>query len=100
MKNKIHKYDFLIVGAGLIGTLTALALQKKNFNLGLTLTAIGSFWWGVLGVIYFKYISFAGHIEVVIHRSIWTAVVLIITTSYFSKWYILKKIIMYTDMFW
>ena len=29
MKNKIHKYDFLIVGAGLIGTLTALALQKK-----------------------------------------------------------------------
>ena len=32
MKNKIHKYDFLIVGAGLIGTLTALALQKKNFK--------------------------------------------------------------------
>tara|TARA_Y100000590_G_scaffold317398_1_gene359071 strand:- start:5715 stop:6596 length:882 start_codon:yes stop_codon:yes gene_type:complete len=69
-------------------------MNKKNFNLGLTLTAIGSFWWGVLGVIYFKYISFAGHIEVVIHRSIWTAVVLIITTSYFSKWYILKKIIL------
>ena len=69
-------------------------MDKKNFNLGLTLTAIGSFWWGVLGVIYFKYISFAGHIEVVIHRSIWTAVVLIITTSYFSKWYILKKIIL------
>ena len=32
MKNKIHKYDFLIVGAGLIGTLTALALEQKNFK--------------------------------------------------------------------
>ena len=32
MKNKIHKYDFLIVGAGLIGTLTALALKQKNFK--------------------------------------------------------------------
>tara|TARA_A100001035_G_scaffold194899_1_gene155963 strand:- start:2425 stop:3546 length:1122 start_codon:yes stop_codon:yes gene_type:complete len=32
MKNKIHKYDFLIVGAGLIGTITALALVKKKFR--------------------------------------------------------------------
>ena len=32
MKNKIHKYDFLVVGAGLIGSLTALALQQKNFK--------------------------------------------------------------------
>ena len=32
MKNKIHKYDFLIVGAGLIGSLTALALNKNNFK--------------------------------------------------------------------
>ena len=31
MKNKIHKYDFLVVGAGLIGSIAALALvQKKN----------------------------------------------------------------------
>ena len=29
MKNKIYKYDFLIVGAGLIGTLAALALVQK-----------------------------------------------------------------------
>ena len=29
MKNKIHKYDFLIVGAGLIGSLAALALVQK-----------------------------------------------------------------------
>ncbi len=32
MKNKISKYDFLIVGGGLIGALTAFALCKKNFN--------------------------------------------------------------------
>ena len=32
MKNKIHKYDFLIVGAGLIGAIAALALVKKKFK--------------------------------------------------------------------
>ncbi len=32
MKNKIHKYDFLIVGAGLIGAIAALALIKKKFK--------------------------------------------------------------------
>ena len=32
MKIKIHKYDFLIVGSGLIGAITALALVKKNFK--------------------------------------------------------------------
>ena len=30
MKNKINNYDFLIVGAGLIGAIAALALAKKN----------------------------------------------------------------------
>ena len=30
MKNKIHKYDFLIVGAGPIGSIAALALVQKN----------------------------------------------------------------------
>ena len=32
MKNKIHKYDFLIIGAGLIGGITALALFQKKFK--------------------------------------------------------------------
>ena len=32
MKNKIHKYDFLIVGAGLIGALAALALAHKKYK--------------------------------------------------------------------
>jgi len=68
-------------------------MKNQNFNKGITLTAIGSFWWGVIGVIYFKYISFAGSIEVVIHRCVWTSVVLIISTFYFSKWNIFFKII-------
>ena len=32
MKNKIHNYDFLIIGAGLIGCLAALELIKKKFK--------------------------------------------------------------------
>ena len=68
-------------------------MKNQNFNKGITLTALGSFWWGVIGVIYFKYISFAGPIEVVIHRCVWTSVVLVISTFYFSKWSIFFEII-------
>mgnify|MGYP001054431120 CR=1 FL=1 len=32
MKNKIYKYDFLIIGAGMIGCLTALSLLQKKFK--------------------------------------------------------------------
>ena len=63
-------------------------MKNNDFNKGITLTALGSFWWGVIGVIYFEYISFVGHIEVVLHRCIWTAFFLILSTSYFSKWQI------------
>ena len=63
-------------------------MKNKEFNKGIILTALGSFWWGVIGVIYFEYISFVGHIEVVLHRCIWTAFFLIISTSYLSKWQI------------
>ena len=68
-------------------------MKNKDFNKGLTLTALGSFWWGVIGVIYFEYVSFAGYIEVVMHRCIWTALILIVTTFYFSKWNIFFKIL-------
>ena len=68
-------------------------MRNKDFNKGIALTALGSFWWGVFGVIYFKYISFVGHIEVVIHRTIWTSLTLILTTIYFSKWNIFFSII-------
>ena len=32
MKNKIYKYDFIVVGAGMIGCLTALSLLKKKYK--------------------------------------------------------------------
>ena len=68
-------------------------MNKKKFNTGISLAALGSFWWGFFGVIYFKYISFAGHIEVVIHRSIWTTFMLLITTLLLSKFWRVVKLI-------
>ena len=68
-------------------------MKNKDFNKGIILTALGSFWWGVFGVIYFKYTSFAGHIEVVIHRTVWTTLTLILSTIYLSKWNIFFDII-------
>jgi chloramphenicol-sensitive protein RarD len=67
-------------------------MRDKEFNKGIALTALGSFWWGVFGVIYFKYISFAGHVEVVIHRTVWTSLTLILSTIYLSKWNIFFSI--------
>ena len=67
--------------------------MKKDFNKGLLLTSLGSFWWGFIGVIYFEYVSFIGHVELVVHRCLWTAIMLIVTTSFFSKWKIFKEII-------
>ena len=67
--------------------------KNNNFNKGIFLTAAGSIWWGLIGVIYFKYIAFAGHIEVVIHRSLWTTVMLVITSILFSKINKIKKVL-------
>ena len=67
--------------------------MNQHFNKGLFLTSLGSFWWGFIGVIYFEYVSFIGHIELVVHRCLWTAAMLIITTSFFSKWHIFFKIL-------
>ena len=60
--------------------------MKSNFNRGLFLTSLGSFWWGFIGVIYFEYVSFIGHIELVVHRCLWTAIMLLLTTTFLSKW--------------
>ncbi len=65
--------------------------MNRNFNKGLLLTSLGSFWWGFIGVIYFEYVSFIGHVELVVHRCLWTAVMLIITTTFLSKWKIFIK---------
>ena len=67
--------------------------MKKNTFHGILYGASGSLWWGTLGVLYFKSASFAGPIELVVHRTIWTAFTLIITTSLFSKWDIFFSIV-------
>ena len=60
---------------------------------GIVYSGLGSFWWGVIGVIYFKYVSFVGPIELVIHRSVWTCLILLFTTTFFSKWNLFLEII-------
>ena len=67
-------------------------MNKNTFH-GILYAASGSLWWGTLGVLYFKSVSFAGPIELVIHRTIWTAFALIITTSLFSKWNYFYKVV-------
>ena len=67
--------------------------MKKEFNKGILLTSLGSFWWGFIGVLYFQYVSFIGHVELVVHRCLWTAVMLIFTTTFFLKWKIFFKIL-------
>ena len=67
--------------------------MNKNTFYGILYGASGSLWWGTVGVFYFKSTSFAGPIELVVHRTIWTALSLIITTSLFSKWDIFFKLI-------
>ncbi len=67
--------------------------MNQQFNKGLLFTSLGSFWWGFIGVIYFKYLYFIGYIEVVVHRCVWTTASLILTTIFFSKWKIFFSII-------
>ena len=67
--------------------------MKKNTFKGILYGTSGSLWWGTIGVIYFKSSSFVGPIELVVHRTIWTAFSLIITTSLFSKWHSFFSII-------
>ena len=67
--------------------------MKKNLFKGISFTVGASIWWGVIGVIYFKFVSFASPLELTIHRTIWTALLLLITTSYYSKWSEFKNVI-------
>ena len=67
--------------------------MNKEFNNGLLLAGAGSFWWGFIGVIYFKSITYIGHIELVVHRCLWSTVTLILTTFFFSKWHIFFEIL-------
>jgi len=67
--------------------------MKKSLFKGSLFTIGASLWWGVIGVLYFNFVSFATALELTIHRTIWTALLLIITTSYYSKWNEFNKII-------
>ena len=60
-------------------------MNKKTFN-GILSSGIGSFWWGVIGVLYFKSVSFVSPIELTIHRTVWTAFLLFFTISLYSRW--------------
>ncbi len=66
--------------------------MKKDFDKGLLLAGFGSFWWGFIGVIYFRYLTFIGYVELVVHRCLWTTFTLILTTFFFSKWPVFIKI--------
>ena len=50
-----------------------------EFNKGIIFASLGSFWWGVIGVLYFKFISHIDPSEVVSHRVLWTVVILLFT---------------------
>lgn len=69
-------------------------MKRKIFS-GILFAASGSFWWGLLGVFYFKSISYVSPLELVVHRTIWSALILAITLGIYSKWsevfLILKK---------
>jgi chloramphenicol-sensitive protein RarD len=67
--------------------------MKKKYLDGSLLTIGASLWWGIIGVIYFKFVSFANPVELVVHRTIWTAFLLIITTFLFSKWKIFFNVL-------
>ena len=69
-------------------------MKITDFNKGIISSSLGSFWWGFLGTYYFQYITFVGTIEVVVHRCIWTTLMLLITTIFFNKWHLFKKIIL------
>ena len=66
--------------------------MKKNLFQGSLYTVGASLWWGIIGVIYFKFVSFASPLELTIHRTIWTTLLLVFTTTYFGKWSEFKKI--------
>ena len=67
--------------------------MKKNLFKGSLFTVGASLWWGVIGVLYFKFVSFASALELAIHRTLWTALLLFFTTTYFSKWKEFNKIV-------
>ena len=67
-------------------------MKEKTFN-GILASGIGSLWWGVIGVLYFKSVSFVSPLELTIHRTVWTAFLLIFSISIYSKWNDVYKVL-------
>jgi len=67
-------------------------MKEKTFN-GILASGLGSLWWGVIGVLYFKSVSFVSPLELTIHRTVWTAFLLILSISIYSKWKEVFKIL-------
>ena len=67
-------------------------MKITNFKKGIISSTLGSLWWGIIGTYYFQYIAFVGTFEVVVHRCIWTTLILLITTTIFNKWTLFKKV--------
>ena len=67
-------------------------MKNKLLN-GIIFSSAGSFWWGVIGVFYFKYVSFAGTVELVVHRTIWTSFILLLSIVFYSRWYFFFEIL-------
>ncbi len=68
-------------------------MKINKFNKGILYSSSGSFFWGFLGTYYFQYITLVGALEVVVHRCIWTALILLLTTLFFKKWNLFKKVV-------
>ena len=60
-------------------------MKKKTFK-GILSSGFGSLWWGIIGVLYFKTVSFVSPLELTIHRTFWTAFLLIFSITFYSKW--------------
>ena len=60
--------------------------MNKSKLSGVLYASFASLWWGVIGTIFFKFVSFASFIELTVHRTIWTALLLILSTSLLRKW--------------
>jgi chloramphenicol-sensitive protein RarD len=60
--------------------------MKKNILYGIFFGTSASLWWGIIGVFYFKFVSFTSPIELVVHRTVWTSFLLLVTTTLYSKW--------------
>ncbi len=69
-----------------------IGFSMKKFNQGILLSSLGSFWWGVIGVVYFRSLSFVGPEELVIHRCLWTTIFLLITSFFLFKFEKIKNV--------